>query len=196
MSKLKDQIKAMLSSPKELNKKQVALFLTQEKIDALDNIVKTLTSYSDKRINRNDLIEMAVDNIIKDAPIAIDEYLKENRQEKKEFDTIICPSRYDGMQVFLEEKKWYYVKMDNEKKQYIKYIGIYFGDPISSITHYAKVKKIEEVEPGKNIIYLENNPVKLKTPVKLGNINAMSVRNNKYTTLKKLLNAKEYSDLN
>jgi len=43
---------------------------------------------------------------------------------------------------------------------------------------------------------LENEPKELKTKIPLGNINAMAVRNNKYTTLEKLLNAKEYSDLN
>lgn len=196
MSNLKNQIKGLLSSPKELNKKQVALFLTQDKIDALDSIVKNLTAYSSRRINRNDLIEMAVDNLIEDAPKALNEYLNENQNKEKVFDTLVCPSKYDGRNVFLNEKKWYYVRMDNEKKSKIKYIAIYFGDPTSAITHYAKVKNIEEVEPGKNIIYLENTPIKLKTPIPLGEINAMAVRNNKYTTLEKLLNAREYSDLN
>lgn len=196
MSKLKNQIKGLLSDPKELNKKQVALFLTQDKIDALDEIVKKLTTYSNRRINRNDLLEMAVDNLIEDAPKALDEYLSENYQTENIFDTLVCPSKSNGQKIFLNEKKWYYVKMDNEKKSKIKYISIYFGDPISAITHYAKVKHIEEVEPGKNIIYLENTPIKLKTEIPLGNMNAMGVRSNKYTTLEKLLNAKEYSDLN
>lgn len=196
MNRLKDQIKSLLSSPKELNKKQVALFLPQYKIDKLDDIVKKLTTHSKNRINRNDLIEMAVDNIIEDAPNALKEYLLENSQEKKDFDTIVCPSRYDGINVFLNEKKWYYVRINEDKKDKIEYIAIYFGDPISAITHYAKVKEIVEEEPGKNVIYLEHKPKKLKNEIPLGNINAMAVRNNKYTTLKKLLNAKEYSDLN
>jgi len=190
------QIKDLLASPKDLNKKQVAFFLPQDKIDSIDEIVKNLTKYSTRRINRNDLLEMAVDYVIKNAPIALNEYLDENRQDEKEFNTLVCPSKYDGMDVFLNEKKWYFVRISEEKKSKIKYISIYFGEPVSAITHYAKVKTIKEIEPGKNIIYLQDNPIPLENPIPLGNINALAVRSNKYTTLEKLLNAKEYSDLN
>ena len=53
---LVNDIKSLLAPKEELNKKQVALFLTQSKIDDLDRIVKELSNYSNGKVNRNILI--------------------------------------------------------------------------------------------------------------------------------------------
>lgn len=198
MESLTNKIKNLLASSKDDNKKQVALFLTQEKIDALDNIVKELTSYTPKRVNRNDLIEMAVDNLIESAPIALKEFLKETNEPKfkEDFDTIVCPSKIEGLDVFMNEKKWYYVRIDKEKINKIKWCALYVGAPLSQVFAIAKVKSIIEEENGKHVIYFDGPPQILENKIPLGNINAMSVRSCKFTTLAKIKQAKEYSDLN
>lgn len=193
---LKEDIKNLLATTKTTDKRQVALFLNPDDIDDIDMYVKILSQLSNKKINKNDLFEMAIKNLLETLPAIIEEYVQEKEEEEAEFDTIVCPSRIDGKKVFLDEKKWYYVKISEKRKPFIKYICLYFADPISAITHYAKVKRIEETENGKNIIYLDGDPIELKNKIPLGNINAMAVRNNKFTTLEKVLNAKEYSDLN
>lgn len=193
---LKEEIKTLLATTKSVDKKQVALFLNPDDIDKIDEYVKILSQLSNKKINKNDLFEMAIKNLIETLPNVIEEYTEEKEAEQAEFDTIVCPSRIEGKSVFLNEKKWYYVKISEKRKPFIKYICIYFGEPVSAITHYAKVKNIEEFENGKNVIYLDGDPIKLENKIPLGNINAMAVRNTKFTTLKKVLSAKEYSDLN
>lgn len=195
MESLNNKIKSLLSDPKELDKKQVALFLTQNKIDKLDTIVKKLTAYSTRRITRNDLIELAVDNLIESAPIALKEYLNENYHKDEDFDTIICPSTADGIETIINEGKWYYVRINESRIKHIKFIAWYFGSPISAITMYAKVKTIEKGSDGKSTIYLDGKPIELQNPVILGNMNAMGVRSNKFIKLDTLLKAKEYSDL-
>ena len=193
---LKEDIKSLLLSNKSIEKKQVALFLNPDDINKVDEYVKTLSHLSNKKINKNDLFEMAIKNLIETLPDIIEEYTEEKEAEEAEFDTIVCPSRIAGRNVFLNEKKWYYVKISEKRKPFIKYICVYFGDPVSAITHYAKVKNIEEFESGKNVIYLDGDPIELENKIPLGSINAMAVRNTKFTTLKKVLSAKEYSDLN
>lgn len=196
MKKLVNDLKGLLSDPKELNKKQVALFLPQNKIDALDKIVKDLTSHSTRRINRNDLIEMAVNNLIECADVALKEYLNEFKKEDEYFDTIICPSKLEGVYTFLNEKKWYYVRIDKEKRKKIKWCGLYVGYPESEVALYAKVKEIKEDNQGKCIIYFDGEPKELTHKIPLGSTNPMGTRSCKYTTYDKLMTAKEYSDLN
>ena len=73
----------------------------------------------------------------------------------------------------------------------------YVGAPVSKIKYIAEVLKFEEynIEGTKKYrIYLKNIE-KLKHEIPLGNTNALQTRGVKYTTLEKVLNAKEYKDI-
>ncbi|HEY9059364.1 MULTISPECIES: hypothetical protein [Pseudobacteroides] len=69
--------------------------------------------------------------------------------------------------------------------------------PIQAITHYAKVKSIEAspIKPSKKLITFDGCPIELDLPIVLGEANANSMRSPRYTTLERLMNPKEISDL-
>lgn len=197
--KLVADIKSLLIPQKNLNKKQVALFLTQDTIDNLDRIVKELSLYSNGKVNRNILIEMAIDNLIESVPTVIKEYEKENKGLKEEsWDSILVPSQFSGIDFMKKHNYWEYVKIDSEKIPLIKNIIFYIGAPYSEIRFYAKVKHFQEIivdNQKKYRVYFDGGIKELKHPVALGDLSAVYVRTPRYTTLEKVFNAKEYKDL-
>lgn len=197
-NKLVPKIKSLLVHKEELNKKQVALFLTQNKIDELDGIVKRLSNYSNGKVNRNILIEMAIDNLIECIPEVIREYEAENNTEEVGYDTIICPAQ-DGGQDFLKNNhRWEYVKLDSDKIKYLKYIALYVGLPYSSIMYWAKIERFEEVvieNQKKYKIHVENTIHEITPAIPLGNISPLHTRSPRYTLLSKILEASTYSDI-
>ena len=191
------KIKNLLVPKDQLEKKQVALFLTQDMIDKLDENVKTLSNYSNIRISRNMLIEMAIEDLIEAIKEALKEYESEDN-EIENYDLIICPSLYSGIKFIKEHNYWEYVKIDANRIKYLKYMALYVGAPESSIKYWAKIKKFEEVNidnQKKYRIYLEGDLKVINPSIKLNDLSALYARSIRYTTLEKLLNAQEYSDL-
>ena len=98
--------------------------------------------------------------------------------------------------MFLDENKWYYVRIREDRLPSLKYIAIYVSSPVSKITHYAKIKYFEfDENMQKYIIHLDGQAIELENPVPLGGISAASTRAPKYTTLRKLLTADQFKDL-
>ena len=197
---LADDIKTLLVPKYEREKKQVALFLNPKKIEELDELVKELAKYSNGKVNRNILIEKAVDNLIDTIPDVIREYEKiEDDFDKIGFDLLVCPSHVSGIDFIEKEHKWQYIKVDANKIPFIKYIALYVGSPCSAIIKYAEVDHFEEVimkdKQRKYIVHLKGPIHDLNNPVELGKTSSTFARGIKYTTLEKLLNAKEYSDI-
>lgn len=59
------------------------------------------------------------------------------------FDTVVFPAHEEGFrETFLDENKWYYVRIRKDRIPNLKYIAIYVGAPVSKITHYAKIAKM------------------------------------------------------
>jgi hypothetical protein len=59
-------------------------------------------------------------------------------------DTILVPAQKEGFeQVFLGEKCWYAIRISGGMLDKIKYIAAYQTHPVSAITHYAPVDRIE-----------------------------------------------------
>lgn len=190
------RIKEKMREKPEPSKKQISLFLLPEKVNELDEIVKEINETSVQTLTRSGLIELAVDVLIEDSQAI----LEERRQKEKEefFDLAVFPSDKTGENTLWNEKKWYYVRVDEKKISKIKYIAIYLGSPYSRIRYYAKVKKFEShpIDGRKKyIIYIEGDPIELNHEVQLGSSNPMAVRSTKYTTLEKLKKAHEFSDL-
>ena len=124
------------------------------------------------------------------------ETTKKNESLRK-IDTIIVSAHDDGFRnVFLDKNCWYSVNLNNNIIKKLKYIAIYQTSPISAITYYAKIFRIELYEnTGKYIIYFKGKPIKLKT-IKLDKDKGhLAPQGTKYTNFKKLKCAKKYSDL-
>lgn len=111
-------------------------------------------------------------------------------------DTIIVPAQKEGFDdVFLGKDCWYAIRISGGMLDKIKYIAAYQTMPVSAITHYAPVDRIEPYgEEGKfKVIFSEK--AKEIGPIPFGDAPAGSMQGPRYTTLEKLLSAKKLSDL-
>ena len=196
---------------KEGEKKQLTFNVRQSLIDKMDTISEIFNRINNKNYPRNALLEDAIISYINE----IDSILREDyninifdldnefepkpyrKEIEKDFDTVIYPGYEDGFQEeFINNKRWYYVRIKKDKIPKIKYIGIYLGSPISAITHYAKVLDYKESKqyPGKYIVYIDEIR-ELPNRVKLGNCSPAATRSPKYTTLEKLKKSSTIEDL-
>lgn len=57
---------------------------------------------------------------------------------------LIIPSKPEGLNYFQENKSWKNIRLEKKRIAEIEYIALYQAAPIMAITHYAKVKKIQE----------------------------------------------------
>lgn len=77
-------------------------------------------------------------------------YMPNKRKEKNntnDIDTIVVPARKDGFDdVFIKENCWYAIKMSSSMIEQIKYIAAYQVSPISAVTHYAEIERIEKYD--------------------------------------------------
>ncbi|MCL4400097.1 GIY-YIG nuclease family protein [Patescibacteria group bacterium] len=112
-------------------------------------------------------------------------------------DTIVVPAQKEGFEeVFLGKSCWYAVRISGGMLNKIKYIAGYQTWPISAITHYAPVERIEPYgEEGKYKIIFSRSAIELKPPIVFGDAIRGSMQNAKYTSFEKLKKAKKLVDL-
>mgnify|MGYP001160579067 CR=1 FL=1 len=120
---------------------------------------------------------------------------KESR--KVDWDTLVCAAQEEGFnKAFLGQKAWWAVRINASYLTSIKYIAIYQVAPVSQITYYGKVQKIEPyLDTGKYIIYLSGNPIKLEKPVGLGINRHLKPQGPKYTRLSTIQKADTLDDI-
>jgi len=82
-------------------------------------------------------------------------------------DTLVCPAREEGFnEVFLNENRWFAVRIHPNRIPQIKYLAMYEVSPISAIRYVGAVKEIKPYKnTGKYEIVLEGKPAKIK-PIK------------------------------
>jgi hypothetical protein len=112
-------------------------------------------------------------------------------------DTIVVPAQEEGFrEVFLGQKCWYAIRIGGGMLTKIKYIAGYQTAPISAITHYAPVERIEPYgDEGKYRLVFTEPAKPLPRPISLGDAPSGSMQGPRYTSLAKLLAAKQVSDL-
>lgn len=112
-------------------------------------------------------------------------------------DTVVIPARKEGFErVFLGENCWYAIRISGGMLDNIKYIAAYQSQPISAITHYAPVDRIEPYgDRGKYKLIFSEKAAKLKNPIPLAGAPAGTMQGPRYTSLVKLLHAKKITDL-
>lgn len=116
------------------------------------------------------------------------------------FDTIIVPAKEDGFkEVFIGEDRWYSVSIWDGRIDFIDYIAAYRTNPEREITHYAKVRNIEEspYNKKKKIIYFDGPAIQLDKPIPIGpkGIETKAFQRSRYTSLDRLLSADTTDDL-
>ena len=85
-------------------------------------------------------------------------------------DVVIVPAQEEGFKaVFMGEKRWRAIHIAGGKLQRIRYIAVYQTKPVSAVTHYAAVEKIEPYgEGGKYQLIFSAPPIEVG-PIPFGN---------------------------
>lgn len=114
-----------------------------------------------------------------------------------ERDTIIVPAQADGFkEVFLGQNCWYAIRIGGGMLKKIKYIAAYQSAPISAVTHYASVERIEPYgDEGKYRVVFVEAAKPLQEPIPLADAPQGALQGPRYTSLTKLLSAKRVSEL-
>jgi hypothetical protein len=111
-------------------------------------------------------------------------------------DTIIVPAQKEGFKErFLGAGDWYAIRISGGMLDKIKYIAAYQTAPVSAITHYASVERIEPYgESGKyKLIFSEK--AKAIGPIPFGDAPQGAMQGPRYTTIEKLQKAENLTDL-
>lgn len=111
-------------------------------------------------------------------------------------DTIIIAAQEESFyRVFLGENCWYPIRVGDEKLRTLKWIAVYQTSPISAITYFARITRIEKyLETGRYKI-LFDEPEEFASPIERGEMTVRAMQGQRYTTIAKLRRAKRISDL-
>ena len=111
-------------------------------------------------------------------------------------DTVIVPAQKDGFEkVFLGEGAWHAIRIAGGMLDKIKYIAAYQTAPVSAITHYAPVDRIEPYGEGGKYRLVFSEKAKAIGPIPIADSAPGSMQGPRYTTFEKLMVAKKVSDL-
>lgn len=145
------------------------------------------------------LIEDAIESFLQDAAAVLsEEGISLDITDNSDFDTVVFPAQtgQDFETAFFNDREWRFVRVDKTEIPKIRYIALYLGAPESCIRWYSEVDSFHyEQSKGKYRIRLKGDPLKLPTPILLGNASPLSTRSPKYTTLQKLLTVNEFREL-
>ena len=111
-------------------------------------------------------------------------------------DTVIVPAQKEGFEkCFLGEGCWYAIRISGGMLDKIKYIAAYQTQPVSAITHYAPVDRIEPYgEEGKYKLILSEK-AQLIGPIPYADATPGAMQGPRYTTFEKLKTAKKLTEL-
>jgi hypothetical protein len=111
-------------------------------------------------------------------------------------DTIIVPAQKEGFErVFLQENCWYAIRIAGGMLDKIKYIAAYQTIPISAVTHFAPVERIEPYgEDGKYKVIFSARAKPIKN-IPFGDAATGAMQGPRYTSFSKLATAVQISDL-
>ena len=120
----------------------------------------------------------------------------------RHFDTIVCPCRQEGFErAFLGQHAWWAIRIGEQNREKIRYIAMYRIAPLSAITHYGEVDRIEqytgrEAPVGKYYkVFLKGAPIELPKPLGLGKNTNLKPQAPRYAELDKILKARTLDDV-
>lgn len=112
-------------------------------------------------------------------------------------DTVVVPAQEPGFtETFLGEHSWDAIRIGGGMLEKIKYIAAYQSAPVSAITHYAGVKRIEPYGDNGKYRLIFTEPAKpLPQRIPFADAPSAAMMGPRYTSLAKLLSAKKVTDL-
>ena len=118
-------------------------------------------------------------------------------EDADQLDTIIVPARDDGFQEeFIENNRWYAIRISSAMVYKIKYIAAYQVAPVSAITYMAEVARIDKYEDSnKYIVYFKEGSLKKIDSVCLGEKRALAPQGPRYSFSRTILTAKTLADI-
>jgi hypothetical protein len=112
-------------------------------------------------------------------------------------DTVIVPAQQEGLEgLSLGQYCWDAIRIGGGMLSKIKYIAAYQSNPISAITTYTKVDRIEPyADEGKYKVIFAEPARPPPQPIPFADATTGSMQGSRYTSLAKLLAAKRVTDL-
>ena len=111
-------------------------------------------------------------------------------------DTIVVPAQQEGFEkVFLEEDCWYAIRISGGMLDKIKYVAAYQTMPVSAITHYAPVARIESYGEGGKYRLIFSEKAKTIGPIPFEDAPMGSMQGPRYTSFAELGSATKLTDL-
>lgn len=116
---------------------------------------------------------------------------------ESDVDTIIVPAKKGGFEdVFLGENAWWSVRISGGKIPQIRYIAAYQTKPVSAVTHWAPVERIEPYgDTGKYRLVFSQPAKALDNPIRLGGAKPGTMQGSRYARLVDVLAAKSLKEL-
>jgi hypothetical protein len=106
------------------------------------------------------------------------------------------PAQKDGFEkVFLGEGCWYSIRIAGGMLEKIKYIAAYQTQPMSAITHYAPVSRIEPYGEGGKYKVIFSEKAKKIGPIPFDGAPTGAMQGPRYTSFAKLQRATKLADL-
>lgn len=175
-----------------------SIILIDQITDDLDNVLKQLTMRTDiiefqtflngdEKIHKFEPFQQEIKNIVES---------KTSKINVDELDTIVVPAKEEGFQrVFLGKNCWHAIRISASMIDRLKYIAAYQVAPISAITYYAEIQRIEKYEDSsKYIVYFKDEANKIG-PIKLPNDKGYQPQSPRYTSYSKLKKGKSLKDI-
>ncbi len=175
-----------------------AIVIIDEVTEDLENVLSQLTMKTDVLEFRT--FESKGELLHKFTPFQSELRETEDRSsniDPSEWDTIVVPANEEGFKsAFLGENSWWAIRISSSMIERIKYIAGYQTAPISAITHYAEVAKIEKYKDTTKYIIYFKDPAKEIGPIKLSvKKKGSAPQAPRYTTYAKLVTAKTLEEL-
>ncbi|MBI5371273.1 MAG: hypothetical protein HZA79_04510 [Sphingobacteriales bacterium] len=115
----------------------------------------------------------------------------------EDLNTVVVAAREEGFeQEFLKNNCWYSIRIHASMLDKIKYIAAYQVAPVSAITYYAEISKIEKWnDTNKYILYFKDKAIKIKAIPLDKNKKGLAPQAPRYTSIDRLLKAKSLADV-
>jgi hypothetical protein len=118
-------------------------------------------------------------------------------QPSPQRDTVIVPAQKENFEkMFLGEDCWYAIRISGGMLEKIKYVAAYQTQPVSAITHFAPVDRIDSYgEEGKYKLVFSEKAKAMPKPIPLADAGQGAMQGPRYTTFVQLMAAKKLTDL-
>jgi hypothetical protein len=112
-------------------------------------------------------------------------------------DMLIVPAKEEGFKrVFLGENRWRAVRISRKYLNLVRYICAYQTAPISAVTYWAEVEKIEPYgDKGKYQLFFKGKAQKMEQPLRYENLPQGFMQGIRYTNFEIFKKAKSLKEL-